>query len=107
MRASCPPSCATRSRPLAGGEMPRRILYLAWAPFFSGAERALLLTLRSLDAARYDPCVVAGTDGEFAAQVRGLGIPCTIAGLRPLDARHPVASARSIGAIVRAARRHD
>ena len=52
--------------------MPRRVLYLAWAPFFSGAERALLLTLRSLDPARYAPYVLAGTEGEFAAQVRAL-----------------------------------
>ena len=38
----------------------RRVLYLAWAPFFSGAERALLLTLRSLDRERYAPYVLAG-----------------------------------------------
>jgi glycosyltransferase involved in cell wall biosynthesis len=86
--------------------MPRRVLYLAWAPFFSGAERALLLTLRSLDSARYTPYVLAGTDGEFVTQVRKLGIPCDIAGLRPIDARRPVASALSIASVLRAAMRH-
>ena len=87
--------------------MSQRVLYLAWAPFFSGAERALLLTLRSLDGSRYEPRVLAGTDGEFAAQVRNLGIPCDIAELRPFDARHPFLSLQSISAVVRAARRHD
>src|SRR6266545_7393753 len=86
--------------------MPRRVLYLAWAPFFSGAERALLLTLRSLDPARYAPYVLAGTDGEFVAQVRKLGIPCDLADLRPIDKRHPVASALSIASVLRAAMRH-
>ena len=86
--------------------MPRRVLYLAWAPFFSGAERALLLTLRSLDPARYAPYVLAGTEGEFAAQVRALGIPCDVADLCPFDARHAVASALSIASVLRTALRH-
>lgn len=72
--------------------MPRRILFVAWAPFFSGAERALLLTLRSLDRDRYVPFVLAGTDGEFAAQVRALDIPCRVATLSAVDRRHPIAA---------------
>src|SRR4029453_15446690 len=56
--------------------MARRVLFVAWAPFFSGAERALLLTLRSLDPSRYTPFVLAGTDGEFASQVRAMGVLC-------------------------------
>src|SRR5689334_15702444 len=86
--------------------MSRRVLYLAWAPFFSGAERALLLTLRALDASRYEPVVLAGTEGEFADQVRALGIPCQVADLRPFDARHPLVSMQSIGSVLRAARRY-
>src|SRR6266542_2770338 len=86
--------------------MPRRALYLAWAPFFSGAERALLLTLRSLDPARYLPCVLAGTDGEFASQVRAMKIPCDIAALRPIDRRHPLASLASMAAVLKAALGH-
>jgi len=85
--------------------MAQRVLYLAWAPFFSGAERALLLTIRSLDPSRYEPHVLAGTDGEFAAQVRAMGVPCEIAPLRPMDIRHPFASARSVATVIRAASR--
>lgn len=87
--------------------MPRTILFLAWAPFFSGAERALVLTLKSLDPARYRAVVLSGTDGEFAAQVRNLGVPCEIVPIRYAEWRHPVAALRSIGAIVGAARRHN
>jgi glycosyltransferase involved in cell wall biosynthesis len=85
--------------------MARPVLYLAWAPFFSGAERALLLTLRSLDPDRYRPYVVAGTDGEFAAQVRAMDVPCEIIRLAPLERRHPAAGAASIARVWRAARR--
>src|SRR5262245_28661525 len=87
--------------------MPRRVLYLAWAPFFSGAERALLLTLRALGPSRHEPSVLAGTEGEFADQVRALGIPCQVADLRPLDAKHPIVSMQSIAAVVRAAKRYE
>src|SRR5579862_5181177 len=86
--------------------MPRRVLFLAWAPFFSGAERALLLTLRSLDPKRYVPSVLSGTDGEFAAHVRALGVPCEIASLRPLDRRHPLLSTLSVASVLRSAVRH-
>jgi glycosyltransferase involved in cell wall biosynthesis len=83
----------------------KRVLYLAWAPFFSGAERALLLTLRSLQTSCYEPFVLAGTDGEFAAQVRAMGVPCEIAELRPMEVRHPLASARSVASVLRIASR--
>jgi glycosyltransferase involved in cell wall biosynthesis len=86
--------------------MARRVLYVAWAPFFSGAERALLLTLRSLDPTRYTPCVLAGTEGEFACQVRALGIPCQVAPLRALDRRQPIAGLMSIAAVLKSAVRH-
>jgi glycosyltransferase involved in cell wall biosynthesis len=81
-------------------------LYLAWAPFYSGAERALILTLRALDPARYTPYVLAGTDGEFAAQVRALGIPCQIVPLRQLDRQRPIASLASVTAVFRWALRY-
>jgi len=83
--------------------MPRRVLLVAWAPFFSGAERAMLLTLRSLDPSRYVPFVLAGTEGEFASQVRAMGIPCEVAALSPLEKRWPVAGVASIAAVLRAA----
>jgi glycosyltransferase involved in cell wall biosynthesis len=83
--------------------MARRVLFVAWAPFFSGAERALLLTLRSLDPSRYTPFVLAGTDGEFASQVRAMGVPCGVSSLSPLELRRPFAGVRSIGAVLTAA----
>jgi glycosyltransferase involved in cell wall biosynthesis len=83
--------------------MARRVLFVAWAPFFSGAERALLLTLRSLDPSRYTPFVLAGTDGEFASQVRAIGVPCGVSSLSPLELRRPFAGVRSIGAVLTAA----
>lgn len=85
--------------------MRRRVLYLAWAPFFSGAERALLLTLRSLDASQYEPYVLAGTHGEFAAQVRALGIRCDIVPITPLDRAKPISSSFSVARVTAAALR--
>ena len=85
--------------------MARQVLFVAWAPFFSGAERALLLTLRSLDPSRYAPTVLAGTDGEFASQVRAMGIPCRVSSLTPLARRQPIAGLRSIGAVLSVALR--
>ena len=83
----------------------RRVLYLAWAPFFSGAERALLMTLRSLDASQYEPYVLAGTHGEFAAQVRALGIQCDIVPITPLDRAKPFSSSLSVARVAAAALR--
>lgn len=85
---------------------PRRVLFLACAPFYSGAERALLLTLRSLDPDRYVPHVLAGTDGEFVTQVRALGIPCDVTHLHPLERRRPLATAGALAAVFRAVTRH-
>ncbi len=84
----------------------RRVLFLAWAPFFSGAERALLLTLRALAGTGYEPVVVAGTDGVFPEQVRELGISCRVAPLLPLDRQRPWSSVRGIAAVMREAVRH-
>jgi len=83
----------------------RRVLYLSWAPFFSGAERALLMTLRSLDTRVYDPYVLVGTHGEFASQVRALGVPCDIMPIVPLDRAKPVSSSLSIARVAAAALR--
>jgi glycosyltransferase involved in cell wall biosynthesis len=83
--------------------MRRRVLYLAWAPFFSGAERAMLMTLRSLDPALYEPYVLAGTHGEFAAQVRALGIPCDIVPITQLDRAKPFSSSLSVARVAAAA----
>jgi L-malate glycosyltransferase len=85
--------------------MRRRIMYLAWAPFFSGAERALLMTLRSLDLDQYEPYVLVGTHGELAAQVRALGIRCNIVPITPLDRAKPFSSSLSVARVTAAAMR--
>ena len=51
------------------------ILFVAGAAFFSGAERALLLTVRGLLGAGHSPFVVVGTDGELLGQLLKEGIP--------------------------------
>jgi glycosyltransferase involved in cell wall biosynthesis len=85
--------------------VPRRVLFLAWAPFFSGAERALLLTVTHLDPARYIPHVVVGTDGDTARALNDAGIACDVLPLERLDRRHPIAWARSLLGVTAIARR--
>ena len=69
--------------------MPVTVLYVAWAPFFSGAERALLILVENLDPARYRPVVVIGTEGELESELRSrrmttAHVPITYTGLRTL-----------------------
>ena len=85
--------------------MPRRILLLAWAPFFSGAERALLLTVTHLDPARYVPHVLVGSDGDTLAALRAAGVSCEVLSLAHLDRRRPLSWMRSVWGVVQAARR--
>ena len=85
--------------------MSKTVLYLAWAPFFSGAERALLLTLEALSGSEYAPVVITGSDGEMAAHVRALGIPCRVLPLRQLSKRQPIVSAWSGARVMAAALR--
>jgi glycosyltransferase involved in cell wall biosynthesis len=68
---------------------PVTILYSAWAPFFSGAERALLVLVENLDRSRYRPVVAIGSDGELASEMRARGIrtvhlPIVYSGIRRL-----------------------
>ena len=85
--------------------MPRRILFLAWAPFFSGAERALVLTVRHLDPARYVPHVIVGTAGDTATALREAGVACDVWPLAHIDLRHPLGGAHSAWRVFRTARR--
>jgi glycosyltransferase involved in cell wall biosynthesis len=69
--------------------MVNRILFVAWAPFYSGAERALLLLADHLDRARYCPVVAVGTDNELATALRErdietVRIPIARTGIRTL-----------------------
>jgi glycosyltransferase involved in cell wall biosynthesis len=85
--------------------MVRPVLYLAWAPFFAGAERAFLLTVSHIDTRRYKPHVIAGTEGELTAQMRARGIPCEVHPIRYFDRRALLAWTRSVAAVLRVARR--
>ena len=55
-----------------------RVLYIARAPFVSGAERALMTLLRHLDRARVEPHLVLGQETDLLRQAGGLGVPVTI-----------------------------
>jgi glycosyltransferase involved in cell wall biosynthesis len=85
--------------------VPRRILFLAWAPFFSGAERALVLTVQHLDPARYVPHVMVGTEGDTAAALRDAGIACEVWPLAYADVRRPFDGLQSLWRVLRTARR--
>ncbi len=84
--------------------MPRRVLYCAWAPFFSGAERALSLTVQSVDRRRYEPHVVIGTEGETAENLRSAGIPCHVVPFQRMEKDHPVAWLTSLSRLWRLTR---
>jgi glycosyltransferase involved in cell wall biosynthesis len=98
------PSVAGRE-PRPSGTRPRRVLFVAGAAFFSGAERALLLTIRALDPERYRPFVVVGEDGEFRAQLAAAGIQSAHVRLALTDWRHPVAWAGAVLRVAAVARR--
>lgn len=85
--------------------MKRRVLILAWAPFFSGAERALLLTVRHLDPSRYVAHVVVGTDGELLAELRKAGISSEYVGFAWLDRKDLPSWAASVARVTRICRR--
>ncbi len=89
----------------AAAGSPRTVLYLAWAPFFSGAERALLLTVQHLDPTRYRPHVILGTSGETLGAFRAAGVSCEVVSIARLDKRHPLRWAASVARVARIGRR--
>ena len=84
---------------------PRTVLFVAWAPFYSGAERALELTIRSLDGERYTPVAALGTDGELRTRLEADGVPAHLVPIRYADWGHPAAWVGSVTRIARTARR--
>ncbi|MCC5830985.1 MAG: glycosyltransferase family 4 protein [Phycisphaeraceae bacterium] len=60
---------------------PIRVLYVARAPFVSGAERALRSMLTHLDRSRIQPSLVLGCESELIDTARSLDIPVTVIGL--------------------------
>jgi glycosyltransferase involved in cell wall biosynthesis len=86
---------------------PATVLYTAWAPFFSGAERALVILLENLDRSRYRPVVALGTTGELERELTTRGIatvhmPVIYAGIRTA-----VPWARTVLGLARLCRRED
>ncbi|HYN08746.1 MAG TPA: glycosyltransferase family 4 protein [Vicinamibacterales bacterium] len=90
---------AQRSRPI-------RVLFVAGADFYSGAERALLLTARSLADAGHHPFVAVGTRGEFLNQLGEHGIPCAHAPLYFTGISTVHRWAIALARLARLARRH-
>ena len=85
--------------------MARRVLFLAWAPFLSGAERALLLTVRHLDPVRYCPFVLVGSHGDTLDALREIGIDYEYLPLVHLARRWPLPGLRSAWHVARTAKR--
>src|SRR5262245_26168769 len=84
---------------------PMTIAYVAWAPFFSGAERALLVMVESLDVSKYRPVVIVGTDGELAAELRTRGVRTIHIPIVYADRRRVPSWIISVGRFVRSLRR--
>ncbi len=57
---------------------PIRVLYIARAPFVSGAERALMSMLRHLDRARVEPHLALGCETELVQLARAIDVPVTL-----------------------------
>ncbi|MEQ1869329.1 MAG: glycosyltransferase family 4 protein [Vicinamibacterales bacterium] len=87
-------------------DSPVTILYGAWAPFFSGAERALLVLVEHLDPARYRPVVAVGTDGELVAQLRARGVTTILHPTVYREWRHLPSWGANVTRLAWLARRH-
>jgi glycosyltransferase involved in cell wall biosynthesis len=60
---------------MSGGRSgPATVVYSAWAPFFSGAERALVILLENLDRSRFRPVVVLGTRGDLESELAAIDV---------------------------------
>ena len=87
------------------GNPPRTVLFVAWAPFYSGAERALLLTVRALQRERVTPVVVVGTDGDLRAHLESDGVETQLVPIQYADWKNPLTWIQSVSAIARIAHR--
>ena len=85
---------------------PVRVFFVAGAHFYSGAERALLLTARGLADAGHHPFVAVGTGGELLRQLSKHQIPCAHV---PIHLTNPATVHRWLVSVARLAilaRRH-
>ncbi len=85
---------------------PRTVLHVAWAPFFSGAERAFLLLLQNLDLDRYRPFVVCAVAGEFTQCLADARIPHAVVPLVHTDRSKPGPWLAGVARMTRLAWRH-
>ncbi len=83
---------------------PLRVLYVARAPFVSGAERALMSTLRHLDRSVICPALVLGTQTSLVEQAQCLDLPVTLVALPRRSRYRPLAWWRSVGTLGRVVR---
>src|SRR5260221_5654243 len=86
-------------------QSPLTVVFVAWAPFFSGAERALIVLAENLDPSRYRPVVIVGTDAELAAELRSRQIFTVHLPIEYLGLRNLAASTVSVGRFLSLARR--
>jgi glycosyltransferase involved in cell wall biosynthesis len=75
---------------------PLTILYVSEAPFFSGAERALLVTVSHIGSVGVRPIVALGHDAELAAEFRTRGIETVIVPIARTGPRTAARWARSV-----------
>jgi glycosyltransferase involved in cell wall biosynthesis len=81
------------------------ILYVTDAPFFSGAERALLVSLEGLATDGCRPVVVVGHDSDLAAELRARGFETIHVPLARTGLRSVASWARSVARLVSVIRR--
>jgi glycosyltransferase involved in cell wall biosynthesis len=91
----------------AAPRAPATVLFVAWAPFFSGAERALVILLENLDPARYRPVVALGTAGELESELRARGIATVHIPIRYRGLRTAVPWMGSVLRLVQVCRREQ
>ena len=80
-------------------DRPLRVLYVARAPFVSGAERALRSMLRFVDRDRIEPGLVVGHHSGLLADARALGIEPVVVPLPKRSRWRPLAWWRSLAAL--------
>jgi glycosyltransferase involved in cell wall biosynthesis len=84
---------------------PRTVLVVSWAPFFSGAERALVILLETLDRRRYRPVVALGTRGQLEDELRVRDIPVFHIPIAYSGVRNAPSWVASVGRFARLIRR--
>jgi glycosyltransferase involved in cell wall biosynthesis len=80
---------------------PIRVAFTTLAPFISGAERSLQVTLTHLPAAGVQPLVLGPRSTGMQDWCSGAGVPYAPVALAPRDARHPLRWWRSVYALRR------